>query len=53
MPDTSATKVSTAGKSQFKALQREIPEIELDITRANEVTIYFESRILLSSINIV
>ena len=53
MPDTSAAKVSTARISQFKALQCEIPEIELDITHANETTICFGSRMPLSSIGIV
>ena len=53
MPDTGATKVSTPGKSQFKVLQREMPEIKLDITRANEATICFESGMPLSSINTV
>ena len=53
MPDTGAAKVSTAEKSQFKALQYEMPEIELDTTRANEATICFGSGMLLSSIGIV
>ena len=53
MPDTGAAKVSTAGKSQFKALQHEMLEIELYTTRANETTICFGSRILLSSIGTV
>ena len=53
MPDTGAAKVSTAGKSQFKALQREMPEIELDTTRANEATICFGSGLPLSSIGTV
>ena len=53
MPDTGAAKVSTAGKSQFKALQREMPEIELDTTRANEATICFGSGMPLSSIGTV
>ncbi len=41
MPGTSAAKVSTAGKSQFKVLQCEMLKIELDTTRANEATICF------------
>ncbi len=53
MPDTSAAKVSTAGKSQFKALQRKMPEIELDATCANKTTICFRSGLPLSSIGIV
>ena len=53
MPDIGVAKVSTVGKSQFKALQHKIPEIELDTTHANEATICFGSRMLLSSINIV
>lgn len=53
MLDTGAIKVSTTGKSQFKALQYEMPEIELDTTYANKVTIYFKSGILLSFIGIV
>ena len=36
MPDTGDTKVSTARKSQFKALQCEMPKIELGTTRANK-----------------
>ncbi len=50
IPDTGAAKVSTAGKSQFKALQHEMPESELDTTRANEATISFGRGIPLSSI---
>ena len=53
MPDTGAATVSTAGKSQFKALQCEMPEIELDTTRTNEATIGFGSGMPLSSIGIV
>ena len=53
MPDTGAAKVSTAGKSQFKALQCEMPEIELDTTCANEATICFGSGMPLSSIGTV
>ena len=54
IPDTSAAKVLTARKSQFKALQcKMLPEIELDITRTNEVTIYFGSGIPLNSISTV
>lgn len=44
MPDTGIAKVSTAGKSSFKALQHEMPEIKPDITRANEATISFEAK---------
>ncbi len=53
MPDTGDAKVSTARKSQFKALQREMLEIELDTTRTNEATIYFGSGLPLSSIGTV
>ena len=53
IPDTNAAKVSTAGKSQFKALQHEMPEIKLDTTCANEATICFGSKMSLSSISIV
>ena len=53
MPDTSAAKISIAGKSQFKALQRKMPEIELDTTRTNKATICFGSEIPLSLIGTV
>ncbi len=53
MPDTGVTKVSIAGKNQFKALQCEMPEIELNITRANKATICFGSGLPLSSIGTV
>ena len=53
MPDIDVAKVSTAGKSEFKALQRKMPEIELDTTRANEATICFGSGMPLSSIGTV
>lgn len=53
MPDTGIAKVSTAKKSQFKAMQYKMLEIKLDTTCANEITIYFESVIRLSSIGIV
>ena len=53
MSDTGAAKVSTVGKSQFKTLQREMPEIELDTIRANKATICFGSEMLLSSIGTV
>ena len=53
MPDTGAKKISTVGKSEFKALQREMPETELDTTRANETTICFRSGMLLSSIGTI
>ncbi len=53
MPDIGIAKVSTAGKSQFKGLQLEMPKIELDTTRANKVTIYFGSGLPLNSIGIV
>jgi len=39
--DTGAAKVSTAGKGQYIALQREIPSITLDDTRAGEASIRF------------
>lgn len=48
MPDTSTAKVSTAEKSQFKTLQHEMPESELDITLTNKATIRFGGRIPLS-----
>ena len=53
MPNTGVAKVSTAGKTQFKVLQHEIPEIELDTTRTNEAIICFGSGMSLSSIDIV
>ena len=53
MPNTGAAKISTAGKSKFKVLQRKIPEIELDTTRGNKDTICFESGMPLSSIGTV
>lgn len=53
MPNIGTAKVSIARKSQFKAMQYKMPEIKLDTTCANEVTIYFESGIPLSSIDIV
>ena len=53
MPDTGVAKVSSAEKSQFKALQREMPKIELDTTRAKEATICFGSGMPLSSIGTV
>ena len=43
MLDTNAAKVLIARKRQFKALQHEIPEIELDTTYANKAIIYFGS----------
>lgn len=53
MPDIDVVKVLTAKKIQYKALQHEMPKIELDTTCANEVTIYFRSGILVSSIDTV
>lgn len=53
MPDTGVAKVSTAGKSQFKALQCEMSLVKLDITCANKATICFGSGIPLSSIDTV
>ena len=53
IPDISIAKVSIAGKSQFKAVQCEMPDIKLDITRANEATICFGNRMPLSSISTV
>lgn len=53
MPNTSIAKVSTVEKSQFKALQYEMPSIKIDKTCANKATIYFQYRISLSSISIV
>ena len=53
MPDIGTAKVSTARKSQFKTLQCEMPEIELDTTRANGATICFGNKMSLSSISIV
>lgn len=52
MPDTSVAKVLTTRKSQFQALQCEIPEIELNITHANKATIYFKNRLFLNLIDI-
>ena len=53
MSDTGVTKVSIAGKSQFKALEHKMPKIEPDTTHANKATIYFGSELPLSSIGIV
>lgn len=53
MLDTSITKVSISWKSQFKALQHKMLEIELDRTSVNEITICFGSRLPLSSIDTV
>ncbi len=53
IPDTSTVKVLRAEKSQFKALQHEMPEIKLNITRVNKATICFKSRMPLSSIDTV
>lgn len=53
MPNTSAAKILIAEKSQFKALQFEIPEIELDKTRINKANICFKSGMPPSSISIV
>lgn len=53
MHDTIAAKVSTAGKSWFKALQHEMLEIELDTTCANRATICFGSGMSLVSISTV
>ena len=53
MSDTGVAKVLTAGKSQFKALQYEMPKIELDTTYANKATICFRSGLSLSSIGTV
>lgn len=51
--NNSTIKVSATGKSQFKALQYEIPKIKLDETRTIKDTIYFKSRMSLSSIGII
>lgn len=51
--DINLTKILIATKGQLKALQDEIPEIELDITHTNEATICFKSKILLSLINTI
>ncbi len=51
--NTGSAKVSIVGKSQFKALQHEMSEIELDTTFANEATICFGSRLLLSLIDTI
>lgn len=53
MPNTEVVKVSTTGKSQFKALQREMPEIEQNMICAIETTICFKSWMSLSLIGIV
>lgn len=50
MPDISTIKVLIAEKSQFKVLQYEMLEIELNTTRIIKAIIYFGSRILLSLI---
>lgn len=53
MPNTSAAKVLTARKSQFKALQHKMLSVKLETICANKATIYFENRTPLSSINII
>lgn len=53
MSDTNVAKVSIAGKSEFKALQCEMPKIKLDTTHVNKVIIYFKSKMPLISIGIV
>ena len=53
MPNTVTAKVTSVKKSLFKALQYEIPEIELDTIHANDATICFGSGIPLSLIGIV
>ena len=41
MPDTGAAGVSTAGESQFRALQKRIPTIILDISTAGQHRVRF------------
>lgn len=53
MPNISTVKVSTAGKTQFKALQYEMSLAKLDTTCANEAIIYFRNGILLSLIGTI
>lgn len=53
MPDISAAKVLTAEQSQYKALQCEMLEIEVDIIHAKETIICFGSKMSLSFIGIV
>lgn len=53
MPNTTAGKVLTARKSQFRTLQREMPKIVLYTTSANKANICFGSGMSLSSINTV
>ena len=53
MLDIGAIKVSIDQKNQFKALPREMPEIELDTIRTNEATICFGSQMPLSSIGTI
>ena len=53
MPDTGAARFSTAGKSQFMALQKEMPTIKLDTNRANEAKICFGNGTPVSSIGTV
>lgn len=53
MPDTSITKISSAEKREFKALQYGILKIELDTAHANEATICFRCGMPLSLIGTV
>lgn len=53
MPNTGVAKVSTVEKSKFKALQHEMPKIELNTTHTNKAIICFGSGMPLSLIGIV
>ena len=53
MLDTGIAKISTTKKSQFKALQCGMSEIELNITCGNEVTICFETGMPLNLIDLI
>lgn len=51
--DIDVVKVPMVGKSQFKALQYEILEIELNTSYGNEASICFGSKLPLSLIDII
>jgi len=52
MPDTGAAMVSTGGQPQFRALQREIPSIQLDKAQAGKATVRFGPGQVISSIGV-
>lgn len=53
MPDTGAATFSTTGYEQFMALQRKVPGIEMDTTRAGEARIKFGPGRLVESLGTV